>query len=144
METPQSLSPRSPLDSLEGYQSSMNGTPQQQNTPTSTAAANGVNNNSSSNANNNNSSSSLHNDCNGTVTSPAAHPVPTPVPLTIPSPVPVCISQSPSPATPVEKMVESTQSLKNERRVPPAVPPRRCRTRSPTPNTSKGKKSHTF
>jgi hypothetical protein len=73
---------------------------------------------------------------------PVPQPVPQPVPVLHPQPI--TISHSPSPATPSDTiMTESTNSLISDRRVP-IVPPRRCRTRSPTPNTSHGKISYSY
>lgn len=76
------------------------------------------------------------------INSPSAHPVPPPVPVLHPQPITISHSPSPSPATPNDVVMiggsESTGSLISDRRVP-IVPPRRCRTRSPTPNTSHGK-----
>lgn len=90
----------------------------------------------SANINNNN-----NNNNHVIINSPAAHPVPPPVPVLVPQII--TISQSASPATPASDIVmiggsESAVSLPSDRRVP-IVPPRRCRTRSPTPNTSHGK-----
>lgn len=181
MDTPQSLSPRSPLDSLEIHDTSIpagaNGTVLVPNGPVSvsvaasTAAASssqplqGVSapstsrNPTTSSCSSSTSTASLYSSSGGgghpvpttnninnnnnhvIINSPAAHPVPPPVPVLVTQSI--TISQSASPATPASDVVmiggsESTQSLQSDRRVP-IVPPRRCRTRSPTPNTSHGK-----
>lgn len=89
---------------------------------------------SSHNNNNNNNNNHV------IISSPSAYPVPPPIPVLHPQPI--TISHSPLPATPNDVMIggsESTGSLISDRRAP-IVPPRRCRTRSPTPNTSHGKK----
>ncbi|XP_035703733.1 uncharacterized protein CG43867 isoform X2 [Folsomia candida] len=87
---------------------------------------------SSHNNNNNNNNNHV------IISSPSAYPVPPPIPVLHPQPI--TISHSPLPATPNDVMIggsESTGSLISDRRAP-IVPPRRCRTRSPTPNTSHG------
>lgn len=171
MDTPQSLSPRSPLDSLEindtPLSTSANGAvivpngsvpvsmtssapacPAQN--PVPTASRNPVTSTCSSST----STASLHssggqpassgnvnsnNNNHVIINSPAAHPIPPAVPVLVPQTI--TISQSASPATPDHVLMiggsDSTQSLNSDRRVP-IVPPRRCRTRSPTPNTSHG------
>jgi hypothetical protein len=166
METPQSLSPRSPLDALEALDGSLtrSSSSAQANLPgtsgtNNTSYSNGIpssshqgplvnghrNHPSTSNGtasalpSQHPSSSNNNNNNHVIIGSPSVHPVPPPVPVLHPQPV--TISHSPSPATPVDGiMVESTHSLSSisDRRVP-IVPPRRCRTRSPTPNTSHGK-----
>lgn len=193
MDTPQSLSPRSPLDSLEIHDTSIpagangtvlvpNGTvpslqsqpasvPKALTPPVSNQPGGGVpastRNPTTSSCSSSTSTASLYSTSGGgggggsggggilsanlnnnnnnnnhvMINSPAAHPVPSPVPVFVPQPI--TISQSASPATPASDIVmiggsESTQSLQSDRRVP-IVPPRRCRTRSPTPNTSHGK-----
>jgi len=144
METPQSLSPRSPLNTLDSLESPVPGVPNSHNHQSSSSSSPPLplphlnfNHNVSKNNNNNHVIN----------TSPSSdiHPVPVPVPISIPNPKPLCISHSPSPAvTPLEVVMiggtDSTQSLTELPRRVPIVPPRRCRTRSPTPNTSKGNK----
>lgn len=125
MDTPQSLSPRSPLD-IPASNSSHHLT-------------NGVSSSSHTNTNNNHVIN---------ISSPSGHPVPPAVPVLHPQPITISHSPSPSPATPASDVVmiggsDSTQSLISDRRVP-IVPPRRCRTRSPTPNTSHGKYCNNF
>lgn len=134
METPQSLSPRSPLNTLETLDSPLpvpNSITKSSHSPSSPP---GISPHLSLSHNNNNHVINL--------TSPEVHPVPVPVPVSIPQPTPLCISHSPSPATPLDVVMiggtDSTQSLNEPARRLPVVPPRRCRTRSPTPNTSKG------
>jgi len=163
METPQSLSPRSPLDALEALDGSLASSAQQ--IPGTSGSSNGftssggpplVNGHSSTRhlhngTSNGHHSSSAHSSSSSSsnnnhviISSPSVHPVPPPVPVLTPQPV--TISHSPSPATPSDVVMvggsDSTHSLISDRRVP-IVPPRRCRTRSPTPNTSHGK-SHYF
>lgn len=186
MDTPQSLSPRSPLDSLEIHDTPIpagaNGTVLVPNGPVPTAASTGTiassstaslqnqtvsaavaspsRNPTTSSCSSSTSTASLYSSSGGClpgssaninnnnnnnhviINNPAPHPVPPPVPVLVPQAI--TISQSASPATPAGDVVmiggaESTQSLHSDRRVP-IVPPRRCRTRSPTPNTSHGKK----
>ena len=166
METPQSLSPRSPSNDLEALDNSRTSNPP----PSSINMSNGIpmscqSTNSStsqdaksqrdvvsgsstsvvSSSNLNHTPHILNNNNNviNMVSSPVMHAIPAPVPVSIPHPTPLCISHSPSPATPIEVVMvggaDSTQSLNNEpstARRPPNVPPRKCRTRSPTPNTS--------
>ncbi|CAL8111752.1 unnamed protein product [Orchesella dallaii] len=180
MDTPQSLSPRSPLDSLEIHDTSIpagaSGTvlvpngpssappaqiasqgnshaaPSTSRNPATTSSCSssisttsivscsggggsgGSQPSSTANINNNNNNNHV------IINSPAAQPVPSPVPVLVPQTI--TISKSASPATPASDVVmiggsDSTQSLHSDRRVP-IVPPRRCRTRSPTPNTSHG------
>lgn len=170
METPQSLSPRSPSNDLEPLDNTSNATsnpimsatsppshnpsgisissrlassnsvkpPQQQRGIIGSGSSN-INQHTNNNNNNNNNVINM-------ISSPVSHSIPVPVPVAIPNPTPLCISHSPSPATPIEVVMitsaDSTQSLNSEplsTRRPPSVPPRKCRTRSPTPNTSKGK-----
>ncbi|CAG7822129.1 unnamed protein product [Allacma fusca] len=137
METPQSLSPRSPLDALEALDASLPPLPNNS-SPSSSGMTMMTNSAPLTSVMHHNIHNSNNNNNHVMISTPTIHPVPAPVPVTIPTPI--CISQAASPATPVEVMIggaESTQSLNSDRRVP-IVPPRRCRTRSPTPNTSKG------
>lgn len=183
METPQSLSPRSPLDALDTLDgtlpaitrnststtmaasvvaagsldsNSFNGGIAQSHpsttNPSHAPLVNGHHHHSKSTPSSSSSTTSLpshsgHSNNNNNnnhviISSPSVHPVPSPVPVLHPKPL--TISHSPSPATPVDGVMvggsESTHSMISDRRVP-IVPPRRCRTRSPTPNTSHGKLS---
>lgn len=162
METPQSLSPRSPLDNLEALDGSHPPAPSSPSStkPMSNGSVSSVGSAAQSHrllnttissqpplvnghgihflqSSSNNTCIPSHSGHNNTsnnnnhviISSPSVHPVPPPVPVLHPQPI--TISHSPGGS-------DSTHSLISDRRVP-IVPPRRCRTRSPTPNTSHGK-----